>query len=768
MERRFLLSNLFTIIFICVLHGQQLTPADRVDTRVGTSNSVTKTAGRFGKGTEEFAHTLPAVLAPFGMNFWTPQTRSTEQKGVCPYIYNDSVFHGIRCSHWIVGGCTQDYGSFTILPVAHKPVANDTTLQSCFVPINHEKETATPSYYSLTSDAWKVELTASARAGILRITYSNPDSMYLLVRVNNDFGEGQCGIINTERAKVAEGMVWGINPIHRIYQGWGERSGHCGYSLMDHDAEVEAHGFIDKSTLWLKFKPQSTTVCLRAANSFTSHQNAGNNLESEIPSFNFDSVRTALHEAWNRKLGQVEIEGASDDALAKFYGAMYRCSFLPHVISDADGTYPTFADGKPRNDNHLANFHITLTQFDYYDDYSLWDTYRAQHPLLTILEPQREGEMLQSLVRKYEQGGWMPIFPCWNSYTAAMIGDHTASVFADAYAKGIRNCDFAKAYEGMRKNAFESPATYEEYCNGMGRRALKSYLQYGYIPLEDSVKEAFHQHEQVSRTLEYAYDDYCLAQLAKQFGTPADYRQLVSRSSNWKNVFDPTTGWVNGRRADGTFLTPTDTLYIKEREKNYPDSITMLLTPTVFSTFITEGVPAHYSWYVPHDVKGLIKAMGGKARFEQKLDSMFVDGFYWHGNEPCHQVAYLYNAIGKQWKTARVVRNILNTEYLNAPGGLSGNDDAGQMSAWYIFSALGFYPVCPGSPQYYIGSPTFPKAVLQLENDKTFTIVAHNASEDNIYIKSVKLNGRTLGSPYLSHEDIMRGGRLELEMTARP
>lgn len=356
--------------------------------------------------------------------------------------------------------------------------------------------------------------------------------------------------------------------------------------------------------------------------------------------------------------------------------------------------------------------------------------------------------MMQSLVRMYEQGGWLPIFPCWNNYTAAMIGDHCVSVLADAYVKGIRNFDFVKAYEAMRKNAFETPASEIEYKNGMGRRALQSYLKYGYIPLEDEVKDAFHTNEQVSRTLEYAYDDFCVAQMAKALGKTDDYQTLMKRSENWRNVLNPQTGYVDGRYADGRFQNETSPF---EKQK-----------------FITEGAPCHYTWYVPQNPQGLIEAMGGKTSFVSKLDSMFTEGRYWHGNEPCHQVAYMFNYAGEPWRTQKYVRQILDTEYLDATGGLSGNDDAGQMSAWLLFSYMGFYPVCPATPYYMIGSPVFPKLTLNLENGKSFTIIADNASSENIYIQSATLNGLPYTHNYLLHEDIMSGGELHFVMGNKP
>jgi len=412
---------------------------------------------------------------------------------------------------------------------------------------------------------------------------------------------------------------------------------------------------------------------------------------------------------------------------------------LPRVFNDVDGSYPSFAKGTPIR---------KIEKGDYYDDFSMWDTYRALHPLLTIIDPKRDGEMVQSLVEKYKQGGWLPIFPCWNSYTAAMIGDHCISVIGDAYIKGIKGFDVETAYKAMRQNAFQSPASFEDYKNGMGRRALTSYTKYGYIPLEDSVPEAFHMNEQVSRTLEYAYDDYVLAQVARKLGKMSDYKLLAKRAKNWQNVIDKRTGYAQGRHADGTFLNADNAFG--------------------FARFITEGAPCHYTWYVPQDVQGLVEWMGGKNKFVSKLDSMFSELRYWHGNEPCHQIAYLYNYVGEPWKTQKLVCHIRNTEYVNAPGGLSGNDDAGQMSAWYVFSAMGFYPVCPGNPYYVIGSPAFEKMTIRLENGKEFVVKAHGVSAENIYIQSATLNGKRFENSYITHKQILEGGILEFVMGAVP
>ena len=720
-----------------------------VDTRVGTDASTTQTAGLFGKNTEEYGQTLPAVLEPNGMNFWTPQTRDSENKCVAPYYYRDSLFQGFRNSHWIVGGCTQDYGSMTLMPLYGELRCGAEARATRF---SHADEVATPAYYavSLPDEGIQAELTARSRTAIFRFTYQKAGKAYLVVTPNSDEGQGFV-CIDTVNAR-----IYGYNPVHRIYQGWGESTGFSGHFVVELQKKISGYGTFAADTLfdassklgghtalgaYLAFEVEAgEEVLVKAASSFVDADGAQRNLQAEIPHWDFGQVRRELTDIWERRFGLIQVETDDEEALAKFYGAFYRASFLPRTFNDVDGRYPAFATGK--------SVMRTAEGQSYYDDYSLWDTYRALHPLVNLITPQKSGEMMQSLVSKYEQGGWMPIFPCWNSYTSAMIGDHVASVVADAWVKGIRNFDIDRAYEGMRKNAFECPASLEEYRDGMGRRALDSYRKYGYIPLEDSVPDAFHTCEQVSRTLEYAYDDFALAQVALALGKADDYEMLMERARNYRNVIDPRTGYAQGRRADGSFLD-TDNAFR-------------------FARFITEGAPCHYTWYVPQDPYGLMDRMGGKSNYVAKLDSMFSEGRYWHGNEPCHQVAFLFNYAGQPWKTQRAVRHIMDTEYHTAAGGLAGNDDAGQMSAWYMFAAMGFYPVCPGTPYYVLASPSFSSVTLCPEGGRSFTIKAKGASEKNIYIRRATLNGQPYTKNYLDHADIVRGGTLELEMESEP
>ena len=545
------------------------------------------------------------------------------------------------------------------------------------------------------------------------------------------------------------GLVFASNPVHRIYQGWGEEAGFSGHLVMTCDKRpVETWTFHEPDSLnnimangmVMAFDmDEGETLQVKAATSFVSTDHALMNLQEEMPHWNFDTVRRQLTSIWKQQLSKIHVETADRNALRKFYGSMYRCSFLPRTFSDVDGSYPSFAASK---DAPVTVERVGEGQV-HYCDFSLWDTYRAMHPLLNILSPKKSADMMQSLVDMYRQGGWMPIFPCWNSYTSAMIGDHVASVMADAYVKGIRGFDVEKAYEGLRQNAFVSPSD-EEYKDGKGRRALQSYLKYGYIPLEDSVPDAFHKREQVSRTLEYSYDDFALSVLAEALGHGDDAKVLGKRAKNYRQVFDPRTGWAQGRHADGGFLSD-DNAFVK-------------------TSFITEGAPCHYSWYVPHDPEGLMQCMGGREQYVRKLDAMFSEQNYWHGNEPCHQVAYMFNYAGEPRRTQQAVREIMNTEYKETPSGLAGNDDAGQMSAWYIFSAMGFYPVCPGTTRYELASPSFDRVVITQENGRQFCIETENASPENIYIQRITRNGEPYDQTYIDHNDIVNGCTFRFSM----
>lgn len=812
-------------------HVRQL---NAINTMVGTAQANTKTAGKFGKGSEEHGQTLPAVLVPNGQNFWTPQTQDTEKKCIAPYYYKDTELQGFRNSHWIVGGCTQDYGSFTIATLGGKLRLQPEERATRF---SHEDEVSHPHYYAvhLRDEHLKTEMTALSHSAIFRITPDQDEEVHIVINPNSDEGEGYIEIDTLHH------IIYGYNPVHRIYQGWGEPAGFSGHFVLDYSGELNFDvpsldisnprygetpcGFDDfgvfskeektpqglsakgsRSGAWLTFKGKAgKPIEIRAASSFTSKKNACDNLVGETAGgFDFDDFILNAETIWCDRLHAIDVESKDVAKVNQFYGALYRASFLPHEMSDVYGSYPTFSKGKVEildsSDSSALDDSADIADVLYvdtacvdsiatiptiYGDFSMWDIYRAELPLCNIITPTLSGDMMQSLANMYKEGGWMPIFPCWNSYTAAMIGDHSGVVLADAYVKGIRNFDAKTAYEGMRKNAFESPKTFEEYKNGMGRRALNSYLKYGYIPMEDSVKEAFHTNEQTSRTLEYAFDDFAVAQLAKALAEScsaeakdgpctrqslkADYAELMRRSENWRNVINPKTGWADGRHQNGKWEGNTDLVHRK--------------------SYITEGATCHYTWYVPQNIQGLFNVINKSVDKSAKrlnrnaqgisqsdtmsavvsrLDKMFDEGLYWHGNEPCHQVAYLYDAAGAPWKTQQRIHHILNTEYNDTPGGLSGNDDAGQMSAWYVFSAIGFYPVCPSTPYYYIGTPSFDKVTFNLENGKKFEIQAHGVGDKAFYIQKTLLNGKPMSGYQLSHDDILKGGNLEFWMGERP
>ena len=754
MKTEFTLLYLLPFMMYACSHQEEQAPRvmEHVDTMIGTGAHFSEdAAGLWGtvrkqkplptskRGTMagyDQAHDpgqcIPAVLAPHGMNFWVAQTEDTEQKGIAPYYYADEEIQGFRGSHWIVGSMTQDYGSFTLMPIAGDLKTNPLERGSRF---SHDAEVSTPAYYSVTLEDYGIqaEMTATSRSAIFRFTYQQAGDAYLVVNPNSDFGEGSITV------DAANCSITGSNPVHRIYQGWGEYAGFDGHFAVQLDRDILDYGTykgdsINDQGAWVKFHVEAgETVLVKAASSFTDTQHAQQNLAQEIPDWDFDRVHSQLEQTWLQTLGKIDVESHNDSLLTSFYTALYHASFLPREFNDCDGSYPKFASGQS----------ICHTDGTYYEDYSMWDTYRAMHPLLCLIDPDRAGDMIQSLLDKYKQGGWLPIFPCWNSYTSEMIGDHCASLVADAWFKGVRNFDQEEALQALLKNAFEQPDTFADYEQGKGRRALQDYMQLGFIPVENPVAEAYHKAEQTSRTLEYAYDDYVLARFAEDQGRDSVAAILYARAKNYKNVYNPELGWMDGRHEDGTFVGGN---------------------PYDFQKYICEGKPCHYTWYVPHDIPGLMELMGGELAFVQKLDTLFESGAYWHGNEPCHQIAWLYDYTSQPWKTQRQIRRIMQEEYGLSADGLAGNDDAGQMSAWYLFAAMGLYPVCPGVPEYALSSPAFDRITLHLDNGKDFTIEARNLSDENIYIQRALLNGQEFPGNFLCHSDILQGGSLVLEM----
>lgn len=743
----------FFILIACNPHRQSteiLSVTDFVDPLIGTSVATTPSALKHSvSGSELRGQTFPGVGVPHGMTQWTPQTEYSEKKCIPPYYFEDTEIQGFRGSHWMSGSCTQDYGSVTIMPVTGKLVVDPLERASGFY---RDEEKSSPSSYEVILNKYNVHasISATTRCGIMQFKFNTYNKRpYILIESNSDEG---LGFVQIDKEN---NIVYGYNPVHRIYQGWGEYAGFNGYFVIQFSEPFTIYGtWKNKQIMYenTEILGQQDTVgafvgfefldelTVKVGTSFTGFDGALANLNAEIPGWSIDDVKEKTKSLWNRVLSKVEVSGGDADDRKKFYTALYHAYQLPRIVSDVDGRYPGFAEDSLI---HQAS------GFDYYDDFSMWDTYRAVHPLMTILEPKKTSHMVKSLLLKAEQGGWMPIFPAWNNYTSAMIGDHVAAMITDTYVKGITDFDTDTAWKYMAKNAFTFNEDVASYKAGKGRRALDSYLKYHFLPMEEKVPDSFHKQEQVSRTLEYAYDDFVLANFAAQIGKNAESILLFERAGNWINVFDTSTGYVRGRNADGTWFEPFD-----------PNATR---TP-----FITEGTPFQYTWYVPHDVYGLMNAMGGKDKFIERLDLLFDTDQYWHGNEPGHQTAYIYAWAGYPWKTQQRIRKIIEEEYGTGLGGLSGNEDAGQMSAWLVFSMMGFYPVCPGVPYYILGTPSFEKVLIHQENGNSFRIKAQNLSPENYYIQSATMNGSLYEKSWISHEDILAGSELVLIMGPSP
>jgi predicted alpha-1,2-mannosidase len=720
--------------FSAAAQGPGLSPADRVHEMIGTAAE---------------GQTFPATGFPFAMTQWTPQTRAGEPKCVAPYYQADTRIQGFRGSHFLSGSCAQDYGSFTLMPLNDSSKLGDAERSSAF---SRSTEQAHPYLYSvdLTDSGIHADITGGERSGMMQFRFApGRTSGWLAVENNLRLGLGSIQI-DPERHEIT-----GRNPVYRIYAGADQPAGFSGYIVVQfdrkfrvggtwagntrHDGGVQQDSAAGNPGAFVCFDlGEDRTVRVRIGTSFTSIDEARKNLEAEIPDWNFDAAVSRAREAWETALSEVQIGGDSPDQ-AIFYTALYHTKLLPRIFSDVSGTYPEFAGGGTTE---------TAKGFVYYDDYSVWDTFRAIHPLLTILEPERDKDMVQSLIAKGEQGGFLPIFPAWNSYTSEMTGDYAGAIIADAYVKGIRGFDAEAAYRLMRKNATEMPATLELYQDGRGRRALESYLKHGYIPLQDHVPYAFHKDEQVSRTLDYAYNDWQVSVLAAALGHREDAELFARRSGNWRNVIDAAVGFARGRNADGTWVSPFD--------------------PEKPASYITESTPYVDTFFVLHDIPGLIATLKGPAEFVRKLDGLFASGTYDQGNEPSHHIAYLYDDAGVPAKTQFHVHDIMTRLYTDTAAGLIGNDDAGQMSAWYAMSAMGFYSVTPGAPRYSIGTPRFDEMTLRTGNGKHLHIVAHGAESGKFYVRSVRLNGRLLNRTYLLHSEIVGGGELVFEMIADP
>ncbi len=688
-------------------------------------------------GTGGHGHTYPGATMPFGMMQLSPDTRLDGWDGCSGYHYSDDYIYGFSHTH-LSGTGVSDYGDVLLMPTNAINFNNGSDGNSGYrAHFSHENEVASPGFYKVLLNETKieVELTVSKRSGIHHYTFPKNSKQVVILDL-----EHRDKVLSSAINTISKTEISG----HRHSEAWAKDQRL--FFNIEFSRPYKNVTFLNDKTEGEKVKAafefdtsEGNELFVKVGISAVDEAGAKKNLESEIGNKSFQQIKTEAEIAWEKQLRKIEIQspptpqGGEYDRKVIFYTALYHTMIAPNLYQDVDGRYRGMDLKIHQSD-----------QFENYTVFSLWDTYRAAHPLYTIIEKERTTHFINSLLAKYDEGGILPIWPLAGNYTWCMVGYHAVPVIADAYLKGIGDFDAEKAFEAMKHSAMQD------------KLGLKSYKEFGFIPVEE-------ESESVSKTLEYAYDDWTIAQMAKAMGKMEDYELFSERAQNYKNVFDPETKFMRGRFRN-TWFSPFDPY---EVNFNY-----------------TEANSWQYSFYVPQDVSGLIDLMGGKAKFEKQLDKLFTAkketsgreqaditgliGQYAHGNEPSHHMAYLYNFVNKPAKTQEKVYQILNEMYQNAPDGISGNEDCGQMSAWYVLSAMGFYPVTPVSNQYIIGTPLFEKATINLEDGKRFEISAENLSDENKYIASAKLNGKSLKRSFLYHSEIMAGGNLVFKMTDKP
>ncbi|MGB1039753.1 MAG: GH92 family glycosyl hydrolase [Flavobacteriales bacterium] len=683
-------------------------------------------------GTGGHGHTFPGATMPFGMMQLSPDTRLDGWDGCSGYHYTDSIIYGFSHTH-LSGTGVSDYGDILLMPTNEQNFHNGADGKKGYrSSFSHDNEIASPGYYKVKLDETniEVELTVSGRSGMHKYQFPSSDNQFVMIDlIHRD------KVLDAKIEKISDTVISG----YRFSDAWAKDQRlffyiETSHPFLDVLQSPPKQGMKGAQKIALNFvNPKNEPVYIKIGISAVDQEGAENNMEEEIGKRTFEEVKQIAEEKWEKQLNKIVVESKNEDYLTNFYTSLYHTMIAPNLYQDVDGRYRGM-------DNEI---HYN-SEFDYYTVFSLWDTYRATHPLYTIIEQDRTNDFINTFISKYEEGGIMPIWDLSANYTGCMIGYHAVPVIADAYMKGIRKYDTDLAYHAMIHSATRD------------KLGLKSYKDYGFIPVE---KES----ESVSKTLEYAYDDWCIAQMANEMGRGRDYYTYSRRAQSYKNVFDPESKFMRGRFRN-TWFSPFDPY---EVNFNY-----------------TEANSWQYSFYVPQDVSGFIKLMGGKDSLESQLDKLFTAenetsgrnqaditgliGQYAHGNEPSHHMAYFYNFINKPHKTQERVHQILTELYHNDPDGVSGNEDCGQMSAWYVLSSMGFYSVTPGNNQYIIGTPLFEKATLNLENGRSFTIEANNVSDKNKYIKSATLNGEEYNFSYLNHGDIMKGGSLIFEMTNTP
>lgn len=685
-------------------------------------------------GTNEHGHTFPGATMPFGMVQLSPDSRLEGWDGCGGYHYSDSIIYGFSHTH-LSGTGVSDYGDILLAPTIGTVLYDNGAgggpgYSSKF---SHENESAHAGFYQVYLEDYNIDvaLTASKRVGFHQYTFPKTEQANIILDLEHRDEVLESEIKITGKNEVVgfrRSKAWATDQYVYFVAQFSKNFNNA--TIAKDDISTDLLELNDKE-LKASFEfntEEGEQILVKVAISAVSVASARKNLEAEIPHWDFKRTQTEAEHAWNKELSKIEID-SDEQTKHIFYTALYHSCIAPNIFSDVDGSYRG-TDLEVHNDK----------DFDKYTVFSLWDTYRATHPLFTIIDQKRTIDFINTFINQYEIGGQLPVWELAGTYTGCMIGYHAIPVIVDAYQKGIVDFDVDKAYEAMLHSAEQT------------HLGLESYHKNGFISANDET-------ESVSKTLEYAYDDWCIAEMAKVLGKDADYKKFTERAQSYKNIFDPNTGFMRAKMNHSWFVP---------------------FNPAEVNFNYTEANSWQYSFYVPQDIQGFTDALGGKKELELKLDELFttssetpgrhqVDitgkiGQYAHGNEPSHHMSYLYNYVNKPWKTQERVSQILKEMYSNSPDGLSGNEDCGQMSSWYVLSALGIYSVTPGLDYYTIGSPRIERAKINLENGRNFQIIAKGASEENKYIQSAQLNGEDLNRSYIKHEEIMQGGNLEFIM----
>lgn len=715
-------------------------------------------------GTGGHGHTYLGAVVPNGMIQPSPDTRIDGWDACSGYYYADSTINGFSHTHVSGTGCC-DYGDVLLMPTVgrqeYHPLGKESQRLAYASAFSHEREQAEPGYYSVFLDRYGVqaELTSTQRAAIHRYTFPATDEAgfildldYSLQRQKN---EDMCieVLSDTEIRGSKKTVYWAFDQYIHFYAKFSKP---FTYTLVTDSVKMgEGSALQPTAKVLLNFSTKKgEQVLVKVGVSAVDKDGAQRNVETEIPAWDFDAVRATARQSWNEYLSKIDIETEDADQRTMFYTALYHTGMQPNLFTDADGRYLGMD----------LKVHQNQTNEPLYTIFSLWDTFRAYHPLMTIIQPEMNQAFIRSLLQKQREGGIFPMWELAGNYTGTMIGYHAASLIADAYTKGYRDFDVEEAYRAcLRAAEYDTTGI---HCPALVLPHLMPQAKYwknkiGYVPCDKD-------NEAVAKALEYAYDDWCISVLAKALGDTVNQQKYEAFAKGYQKYFDPTTRFMRGVDSKGNWREPFNPRSSNHRNDDY-----------------CEGTAWQWTWFVPHDVEGLVALMGGEEAFISKLDSLFTAesalegelvsadisgliGQYAHGNEPSHHITHFYNYVGQPWRTQELVDEVLHTLYANNPDGLSGNEDCGQMSAWYILNAMGFYQVCPGKPVYSIGRPLFHNSAIHLDNGKVFTIVVHNNSRVNKYVQKIALNGKELNAPFFTHNDIMQGGTLEITMGSEP